>query len=235
MEFIEENVEHKKHHYFGKTITVMLLFFALSFVCAYFGEGFAPVADAFTDKIFEAAGKETSCTFFSDYTRFAKETVSSVIYFVEAVKESFSEKQGAEKTVSPVLFTCMATSPVKSETVTSDFGSRTNPISNKKETHTGIDIAAGYGAAIMAAWPGEIYETGEDEIYGKYIIIRHSKDFFTKYCHLSEISVKEKDFVLAGEEIGKAGDSGWATGSHLHFEVIVEGIYIDPRECLEIC
>ena len=71
-------------------------------------------------------------------------------------------------------------------------------------------------------------------IYGKYIIMEHSKGFFTKYCHLSEITVKKGDFVLSGSKIGEAGSTGRSTGSHLHFEVIIDGRNIDPKECFEL-
>jgi len=235
MEFIEENIGHKKQHHFSGTIITILIFLIFSFIVAYFAQDFAPVADRFVNKVFASAGKDITCTFFYDYSCFAKGTVETVSNFIEAIKENFGKKNDEIKNISPVIFTCAAKSPVNSENVTSNFGDRINPISNKAEKHTGIDIAAGYGEEIMAAWPGNIYETGEDEIYGKYIVVRHSKDFFTKYCHLSEVVVNKDDFVLVGEEIGKVGDSGWATGSHLHFEVIVEGNYVDPRECLDIC
>ena len=235
MEFINETKEHTKKHYLRDLVIFLLIFAAASFACAYFSDDFAPVADAFANKILETVHKDASCTFFSDYNRFAKETVNDAIYFIEILKEKFIKDEDAGRDIPSVIFTCAASFPLESTTVTSDFGDRTNPISNKEEIHTGIDIAAGYGTPVTAAWPGNVYETGEDEIYGKYILIRHANNFFTKYCHLSEISVDENDFVLAGEEIGKTGDSGWATGSHLHFEVIVEGHYIDPKECLELC
>lgn len=235
MEFIDESSELKTHHYLRNTVVFILFFALLSFAGAYFAGDFATVADAFANKILEAANKDASFTFFSDYSNFAREAVNSAIYFVEVIKENFGESKDKGKEIPSVIITCAASLPVGSENVTSDFGGRTNPITNKEEIHTGIDIAAGYGAPVTAAWPGTVFETGNDEIYGNYIIIRHSKDFFTKYCHLSEVSVIRNDLVLAGGEIGKAGDTGWATGSHLHFEVIVEGHYIDPKECLEIC
>ena len=235
MEFIDESSEFKKHHYLRNAVIFILLFALSSFVCAYFSGEFAPVADAFANKILETATRDASFTFFSDYSNFARETVDSAIYFIEVLKESFGESEDQVREIPSVIFTCAASLPVGSENVTSNFGGRTNPITNKEEIHTGIDIAAGYGAPVTAAWPGTVSETGSDEIYGNYIIIRHSKDFFTKYCHLSEVSAAENDFVLAGGEIGKAGDSGWTTGSHLHFEVIVDGRYVDPKECLEIC
>lgn len=235
MEFINERKDRVKKHYLRNLIIALLVFALASFVCAYFSDDFAPVADAFANKILVAAHKDASCTFFSDYNRLARETVNSALYFMEIIKENFKKDGTGNRDIPSVIFTCAASFPLESKTVTSDFGNRTNPISHKEEIHTGIDIAAGYGEPVTAAWPGNIYKIGEDEIYGKYILVRHANNFFTKYCHLSETSVNEGDFVLAGEEIGKAGDSGWATGSHLHFEVIVEGRYIDPKECLEIC
>ena len=74
----------------------------------------------------------------------------------------------------------------------------------------------------------------ESEIYGNYIVIMHSRSLFTRYCHLSEISAGFGKFVSAGEAIGRAGSTGWATGSHLHFEIIAGGNAVDPRKCFEI-
>ena len=68
------------------------------------------------------------------------------------------------------------------------------------------------------------------EIYGNYILIKHSDIFFTKYCHLLSSNVSENEIVKIGECIGKAGKSGWTTGSHLHFEIIKNNKNIDPMK-----
>ena len=133
-----------------------------------------------------------------------------------------------------VVFSCSADFPVETNLITSDFGSRKDPFSGKEDIHTGIDIAAEEGSDVVAAWPGKIMETGFDDIYGNYIIIEHSNDFYTKYCHLSKICVEENEYVLAKEKIGEAGNTGRSTGSHLHFEVMVDGVKIDPMECFEL-
>ena len=75
---------------------------------------------------------------------------------------------------------------------------------------------------------------GTDEIYGNYIVIKHSNSLLTRYCHLSEISVEMGDRVEARMKIGEAGSTGQSTGSHLHFEVIACGSVVDPQNCLSI-
>lgn len=127
--------------------------------------------------------------------------------------------------VSPVM-------PVKNARITSRFGYRTNPISGNYGFHTGLDLAAAQGTAVAAAFYGEIEETGENDVWGKYILMRHSDKLETYYCHLSEIYVKQGSVIRQGETIGLVGSTGWSTGPHLHFEVRIGGVRVDPEKLL---
>lgn len=120
--------------------------------------------------------------------------------------------------------------PVENGYISSEFGKRVNPITNKKEIHKGIDIAVPLGTEVLSSYDGIIYKVDNDEVNGNYILIKHSDNFFTKYCHLLSSNVKVNEKVEMGERIGKAGKSGWATGSHLHFEVIKNNKNIDPMK-----
>lgn len=171
---------------------------------------------------------------FSDFSDFSKKAVEKAFYFAEVIKENIEGNLPEGKALPFAVITCAAEFPSEGETVTSGFGERISPISGKSEMHTGIDIAAAFGSDVKAAWPGKITETGFDEIYGNYVIIEHSEGFFTKYCHLSAVSTEKNAFVKSGEKIGEAGSTGRSTGSHLHFEVLVGGRNIDPKECLEL-
>lgn len=102
--------------------------------------------------------------------------------------------------------------------------------------HTGIDIANPQGQIgdnIIAMMPGKVIN--EEELswgYGKYIVIDHGNNVTTLYGHLSKIFVIKGQDVKAGEIIGQEGQTGWATGPHLHFEVRVFGIPVDPKAFL---
>ena len=122
--------------------------------------------------------------------------------------------------------------PVKDARVTSKFGYRTNPISGNYGFHTGIDLAAEEGTPVSAAFYGRVCETGENEVWGKYVLMEHSEKFSTYYCHLSEFYVEEDAIIRQGETIGLVGSTGWSTGPHLHFEVRINGVRVNPEPLL---
>ncbi|WP_205079460.1 peptidoglycan DD-metalloendopeptidase family protein [Pelotomaculum sp. FP] len=116
-----------------------------------------------------------------------------------------------------------------SDYVTSFFGTRLHPILGIYKTHTGIDIGAGYGTAILAAADGVVttaaYDAGG---YGNYIIIDHGNGNKTLYAHMSQMSAGVGQTVTQGQTIGFVGSTGLSTGPHLHFEVYVGGTRVDP-------
>lgn len=117
-------------------------------------------------------------------------------------------------------------SPVSEGKITSGFGKRT--IEGKEEYHKGIDISADEGQPVFAAISGEIRVSGEDESYGKYIVIDHGDGLRTLYAHCSRLLVKSGGRVKAGAKIALAGKTGQALGSHLHFEVLINDKNTDP-------
>ena len=118
--------------------------------------------------------------------------------------------------------------PVDSKRVTSPFGYRVNPVSGKYGFHTGIDLAAPNGSQVRTVFYGTVEETGEEDDWGKYVLIKHSDGLETYYCHLSEIYAEEGAVIRRGEVIGLSGSTGWSTGPHLHFEIRIGGIRVDP-------
>ncbi len=205
-------------------------------ICAY--AYFFPKTMELLDKsLNEAASKtglEINFDFFEKLSDFSKETVNKALYYAEIIEYNLKDILPEYKPVSLYLVSCAADFPLEEMNITSAFGRRKDPITNLSDGHTGIDIAAAKGDNVFSAWPGKVFETGSDKIYGNYVILEHSKDFFTKYCHLSKITCEKGEFMNAGEIIGEAGNSGRTTGSHLHFEVIIEGRNIDPMECFEL-
>ena len=127
--------------------------------------------------------------------------------------------------VDPVL-------PVKNARITSKFGYRTNPVSGNYGFHTGLDLAAAEGTPVAASFYGRVVETGSSDVWGNYVLLEHSESFCTYYCHLSEIYVNEGAVIRQGETIGLVGSTGWSTGPHLHFEVRINGVRVNPATLL---
>jgi murein DD-endopeptidase MepM/ murein hydrolase activator NlpD len=94
--------------------------------------------------------------------------------------------------------------------------------------HSGIDLGAPTGTPIAAAAGGQIVLVSAGGGYGNYVVIRHDDGTETLYAHLSEVWVAQGQWVAQGEGIGAVGATGWATGPHLHFEVRVGGVPVDP-------
>ncbi len=133
---------------------------------------------------------------------------------------------------APYSISAQVCLPVENARITSPFGYRINPVSGNYGFHTGIDLAAPEGTPVSAAFYGRIKECGEDDVWGKYILIEHSDNCETYYCHLSEIYVDEGAVIRQGETVGLVGSTGWSTGPHLHFEVRIDGVRVDPEPVL---
>jgi murein DD-endopeptidase MepM/ murein hydrolase activator NlpD len=112
--------------------------------------------------------------------------------------------------------------------MTSGFGPRTHPIFGDSRVHTGIDIAAPYGAPVWAAARGVVVYVGTLSGYGNTIIVDHGGGLATTYNHLSGFLTGSGTSVARGEPIGRVGCTGYCTGPHLHFEVRVDGTPVDP-------
>jgi hypothetical protein len=101
-------------------------------------------------------------------------------------------------------------------------------VRRKRDPHHGVEFLNSPGTPVFAAGDGQVVFAGPDEVaiyspwhlfYGNMVVIRHADDFYTLYAHLSRVDVVSGQMVLAGEKIGEVGQTGAATGSHLHFEV----------------
>lgn len=117
--------------------------------------------------------------------------------------------------------------------INSPYGGRIHPVFKTKTTHTGIDINGNKGDPARAAADGEILYTGWLRGYGQVVIIDHGGNLTTVYAHLSGIDTTENAKVKAGQQIGRVGSTGTATGNHLHFEVRVNGNTVNPMKYLQ--
>ena len=119
-----------------------------------------------------------------------------------------------------------------SHRVTSEFGYRIHPILGYRKLHTGIDIGASYGAAIVAANSGKVIASYYNSSYGNMVMIDHGGGIVTLYAHASSRRVSKGASVSRGQTIARVGSTGSSTGNHLHFEVRVNGSYKNPRSYL---
>ena len=119
--------------------------------------------------------------------------------------------------------------PCASTRVTSGFGKRNSPTAGASTYHKGIDIGASTGTAIYAAASGTVTEAGYSSSRGNYVVIYHSNGVSTAYMHCSALYVSSGDKVSQGQTIAAVGSTGISTGSHLHFSVIEDGTYVNPR------
>jgi len=122
--------------------------------------------------------------------------------------------------------------PVADGTITSGFGGRNHPILGFTKMHTGVDWASSSGTAIYAAGNGIIEKAGYEGGYGKYIRIRHANGWETAYGHMSAFArgMETGKKVRQGQLIGYVGSTGLSTGNHLHYEMIVNGRFVDPMK-----
>jgi len=125
--------------------------------------------------------------------------------------------------------------PNNDQKLSSSFGKRLHPIEKTTKVHHGIDIATSIGTSVHATANGTVssFSTSLENGYGRNIVISHDYGFQTKYAHLSLVFVlKVGQVVKKGDIIGMVGSTGKSTGNHLHYEVIKNGIHINPEQSL---
>lgn len=113
--------------------------------------------------------------------------------------------------------------------VASPFGFRVSPTRGEVAFHFGVDIAASIGTPLHAFAAGYVRATGENAIIGKYIVLYHGDGITTRYIHCNHIYVEPGQQIAAGQRIGQTGATGRVTGPHLHFELSIDGIYVNPE------
>ena len=117
------------------------------------------------------------------------------------------------------------------EKLVSGYGVRINPFHKGKYQHDGVDIAAPRGTAVLATAPGRVLITKKSELvagYGNYIEIDHGNGYITRYSHLEDFVVRTGQKVEKGQPIATIGSTGGSIAPHLHYEVIKNGVNLDP-------
>jgi hypothetical protein len=114
----------------------------------------------------------------------------------------------------------------------SNFGWRVDPITGQSALHTGLDFPSASGTPILAAAGGMVVTQEFHPAYGNMIEVDHGNQVVTRYAHASRALVKLGDIVKRGQTIAEVGSTGRSTGPHLHFEVLVQGVFQDPQKFL---
>ena len=183
-----------------------------SFEVLYAGEEETPAADSRSDVLFATltVGGETK-----KFYRFQSPDDGLVDYYDETGKS-------AKK--------FLVRKPVLAGIMRSGFGLRRHPILGYTKMHTGVDWAAPSGTPIYASGNGVVEKVGWESGYGKYIRVRHNNGYETAYGHMTAFArgMDEGTRVRQGQVIGFVGSTGLSTGSHLHYEILVNGRFVDP-------
>jgi murein DD-endopeptidase MepM/ murein hydrolase activator NlpD len=167
-------------------------------------------------------------------TALAESVTARVARLAQRMNE-LKRLQGSPATRSaagPLRFTW----PINPVSVTSLYGSRRHPVTGKMSPHRGLDLAAERGQAIYTAAPGVVLRAGWSGSYGLMVEVQHAGTrgkVTTRYSHLSQVLVGPGEVLERGDVVGLAGDTGLATGVHLHFEVWRDGEATDPLDELE--
>ena len=183
-----------------------------SFEVLYAGEEETPAADSRSDVLFAAltVGGESK-----KFYRFQSPDDGLVDYYDDAGKS-------AKK--------FLVRKPLVEGIMRSSFGIRRHPILGYTKMHTGVDWAAPTGTPIYAAGNGVVEKVGWESGYGKFVLIRHNNGYESAYGHMSAFAraTEEGKRVRQGQVIGFVGSTGLSTGSHVHYEIRVNGRFVDP-------
>jgi murein DD-endopeptidase MepM/ murein hydrolase activator NlpD len=123
--------------------------------------------------------------------------------------------------------------PTAAPMETSSYGFRRDPFNGQAAFHAGIDFPGSYGQPILAAAKGKVVYVGQRQGYGNVVEVEHGNGLLTRYAHLSGFVAHVGQQVARGEQIARMGSTGRSTGTHLHFEVRLNGQAINPRRFLE--
>ena len=120
--------------------------------------------------------------------------------------------------------------PVGAGIMRSGFGFRRHPILGYSKMHTGVDWAAPYGTPIFASGNGAVDKVGWEGGYGKYVRVKHNNGYETAYGHMSAFArgIEPGKRIRQGQVIGFVGSTGLSTGAHVHYEIVVNGRFVDP-------
>ncbi|MBD0379569.1 M23 family metallopeptidase [Paenibacillus sp. WST5] len=161
-----------------------------------------------------------------------KQDLSSLVGDINALLANLTESEAKLKeaerlrNITPTLW------PTDSRNITSGFGIRKDPFTQKPTMHTGLDLDGELNDAVYVTAAGKVVQAGYDNQHGYHIIVDHTRGLRTVYMHLNKMLVKRGESVTKGQKIGLMGTTGRSTGTHLHYEVHKNGVEINPSPYL---
>lgn len=228
---LRDAAEHTKKQRGSRIITVIIILIFLLSAVFYIKTSHPKLFD-------RAVG------FITSFKEGTLETLSDTVYEGTLTQNDSGESGEMLRTAETLSFNYLSESqktallsnrakshtlPVTGAVMTSEFGERTDPVTGEREaTHGGIDLAAPKGSGIFAYTSGRVSKVDTNAIYGNCITIDHGDGTETFYAHLSSVNVSTGDTVETGERIGTIGSTGKSTGTHLHFELRINGVKTDP-------
>lgn len=123
--------------------------------------------------------------------------------------------------------------PIENGWISSGYGGRTDPFNGRQARHDGIDFAGRSGAEVQAVAAGIVSYAGPHDSYGNLVEVNHGNGYATRYAHGSRLLVQVGDKVARGQRLAEIGSTGRSTGLHVHFEVLYNGVAVDPQRYIQ--
>lgn len=195
-----------------------------------------------TEESVNSDGREeiltASSPVFMDWTNKLSNQFNAVVGKAERSDQFFRLTASVDRSDWNMLQSIPILQPVENfevEHLVSGYGIRINPFHKGKYHHDGVDIAAPRGANVIATGPGKVVAVKKSDLlagFGNYVEIDHGYGYLTRYAHLDEINVRLGEKVLKGFKIGTVGSSGGSIAPHVHYEVSLKGVNVDPLQYL---
>lgn len=175
---------------------------------------------SYQEQITNAVGEQGT---YEEQLQEQEELLQKVQSQIAAVAAAKAEAQDGDGGASGFAWPCPA-----SHRITSGYGNREAPMPGASAYHQGIDVGASQGSAIVASASGRVTTAAYSSSAGNYVVISHGGGISTVYMHASALYVSEGEKVNKGQKIAAVGSTGFSTGPHLHFGIIVNGRYVNP-------
>ena len=144
-----------------------------------------------------------------------------------------ADELSTNRSLREVLYALPSRMPVSSFSLSSDFGIRKHPLTGKSHFHTGVDLMSESGDdKVYAVKPGVVVMSELHPQYGNTVVVRHSNGVESLYAHMAQLLVKVGDKVTTDNVLGYIGNTGFSTGKHLHFEILVGGYPVNPQKVI---
>ena len=159
-----------------------------------------------------------------------KQSIANSLETAPGLQTRLEKTRNSVQQYQTLLATTPTFWPTVSTRITSHFGSRKDPFTGRVKYHGGLDVGGEVGDPIYAAADGKVTDAGVSKSRGNYVIISHPSGLQSHYMHLNAVSTTTGAKVKQGEVIGELGNTGRSTGPHLHFEIVKDGVLVDPAD-----